>query len=146
MRRLTMCSALLLAGIVLAGPATAEQSFRDAVTVALGSSAPITEKSVPRGDKSTADVVGPILAGLVVTDYQCTGASVVLLWVRVGPNPVSAVCSTAACGALRVGQRVRLQGALVSEPDVEDPGFDPCDRSTWIPGISNVFVATKITK
>lgn len=146
MRHIAMCSALLLAGIVMASPATAGQGYQGAVMVALGSSTQVIEKAVPRADKSSADVVGRILAGQVVTDHLCTGNSVLFLLIQTGGNPVTALCGTQACGSLRVGQRVRLQGRLISAPDVDGPGFNPCDSSTWIPGLNNFFVATKVTK
>lgn len=131
----------------MASPATAGQGYDAAVMVALGNSTQVTVKAaVPRADKSSADVVGQILAGQVVTDHLCTGNSVLFLLVRVGGNPVTALCGTQACGSLRVGQRVRLQGGLISAPNVDSPGFNPCDSNTWIPGLNNFFVATKVTK
>lgn len=146
MRYLSMCTAVLIAGIGFACPATAEQSLQDAVIVALASPTQVLEKAVPRADKSSADVVGQILAGQVVTDYQCSGNSVLFLLIRVSGNPVTAICSTSACGSLRAGQRVRLQGGLISVPNADSPGFNPCDSRTWVPGLSNIFVATKVTK
>jgi len=146
MRYLSMCAALLLVGVGLACPAIAEQSFQDAVIVALAGPTQVLEKAVPRTDKATADVVGQILAGQVVTDYQCSGNSVLFLLIRVSGNPVTAICSTSACSSLRVGQRVRLQGGLISIPNTDSPGFNPCDTSTWVPGLSNIFVATKVTR
>jgi hypothetical protein len=145
MRQISFCSALLLAGC-LAGPATAQQSFQDAAMVKVVDSTQATLKAVPRGEKAAVDVVGPILAGGVITDHLCTGGSVVLLYIKVGPNPIAALCSVSACGQLRIGQRVRLQGGLSFAPDFASPGFDPCDRNTWTAGLTSFFVATKVTK
>lgn len=149
MRYLSMGMAVLLAGITFVAPAAAEQSLQDAVIVALASPTQIvekTEKAVPRTDKASVDVVGQILAGQVVTDYQCSGNSVLFLLIRVNGNPVTAICNNSACGSLRAGQRVRLQGGLISIPNPDSPGFNPCDPSTWVPGLSNIFVATKIIR
>jgi hypothetical protein len=109
-------------------------------------------KAVPRTDKLVVDVIGTITGGTIYEDDGGCGyapGDLLVLFIRAKGKLVSVACAGAAfsvCNATRTGQRLRVQGTLVSAPDVLDPGFDECDPSTWIVGPINFLFPTKITK
>lgn len=150
MRHLSVCASLALAAFCSGGPVAAQQErldHRAALAVARSLSATSGEKAIPRADKVAVDVVGRLVDFEVLTDDECgTGARGVALYVQVGRNFVSAVCTTSACNGLQIGQRARFQGGLAVAPDPTAPGFDPCDARTWVAGPINVFGVVKVTR
>lgn len=109
-------------------------------------------KAVPRTDKLVVDVIGTITGGTIYEDDGGCGyaaGDLLVLFIRTKGRLVSVACTGAAfsvCNATRPGQRLRVQGTLVSAPDVLDPEFDECDPNTWIVGPINFLFPTKITK
>jgi hypothetical protein len=109
-------------------------------------------KAVPRTDKLVVDVIGTIAGGTIYEDDGGCGyaaGDLLVLFIRTKGQLVSVACTGAAfnvCNATRPGQRLRVQGTLVSAPDVLDADFDECDSSTWIVGPINFLFPTKITK
>jgi hypothetical protein len=109
-------------------------------------------KAVPRADKLVVDVIGTIAGGTIYeNDGGCGYAAgdLLVLFIRAKGQLLSVACTGAAfnvCNTTRPGQRLRVQGTLISAPDVLDPDFDECDTSTWIAGPINFLFPTKITK
>jgi hypothetical protein len=107
---------------------------------------------VPKSDKNTAELIGTVVGIDVVTTECGVTATVVALQVKKGlafaPHlPICTGSLVGPCAALRIGQRVKVQGILAPLPDVDQPGFNPCDINTWdffIPAFG--FGVTKITK
>jgi hypothetical protein len=110
-------------------------------------------KAVPRSDKDTVELIGTVAEAYSITD-PCSGNPVRVVWVtsRAAPlNPVGGGCagpSFSACASLKPGQRVRLQGILLTLPDPTTPGFNACDPGTWfLPQAPlQTFLVTKVTK
>jgi hypothetical protein len=110
-------------------------------------------KAVPRGDKAAVEIIGTVADAYSITD-KCSGSPVRVVWVtsKAAPlNPVGAGCaggSFGSCASLHPGQRVRLQGVLVTLPDPTALGFNVCDPSTWLLplGPLETFLVTKVTK
>jgi len=109
-------------------------------------------KAVPRSDKLVVDIVGTVAGGTIYSDDGGCGYApndLLVLFIRAKGQLMSVACAGAAfnvCNATRPGQRLRIQGTLVSAPDVLDPNFDECDASTWIVGPINFLFPTKISK
>jgi hypothetical protein len=148
MKYLSVSLALILAALsFLSSPASAQQTLQDSALIAVSRSLQSGEKALPRANRATVDVVGKVVDSEVLSDTFCnTGSRVTVLFVQVGKSLVSTVCGTADCASVRVGQRARFQGTLVTAPDPLDPAFEPCDTDTWVPGPLNVFVATKVSR
>jgi len=129
--------------------ATAHSAIQAAVIVRAVDQA----KGVPRGDKDAVEIIGTVVDAYSITD-PCSGNPVRVVWVtsKAAPlNPVGGGCagpSFASCASLRPGQRVRLQGVLLTLPDPTSPGFNACDPGTWFlpPAPLQTFLVTKVTK
>lgn len=115
----------------------------------------ITGNAVPRADKNTAEFIGAVLEIDDIGFTEC-GDRAVVLWLRVTKPvniPVPLVCAGNSmvnfCLTLKKSQRVRFQGFLSLLPEnINEPGFDSCDISTWgepAPG-AFVFIPTKISR
>jgi hypothetical protein len=111
------------------------------------------QAKVPRGDKDSVEIIGTVADAYSITD-PCSGNPVRIVWVssKAAPlNPVGGGCagpSFATCASLLVGQRVRLQGILLTLPDPTTSGFNACDPGTWFlpPAPLQTFLITKVTK
>lgn len=152
---------VIIVGLVLPSLAQAAQGPNVANTkspVVLSQGAAIAraldqEKAVPRGDKDAVELIGTVTEGYSITD-PCSGTPIIVVWVASKAAPLSPVgggCagpSFAPCASLRVGQRVRLQGILLTLPDPTTPGFNACDPNTWFlpPVPLQTFLVTKVLK
>jgi hypothetical protein len=115
------------------------------------------EKAVSSKDKATIEMIGTVYSVSLV-DSGCVGAlgspvAFVTLYSKAAPlGWVGVGCAGGTLGpclGLTPGKRVRIQGSAALMPDVNAPGFDPCNVDTWqLPevGSLNVLIATKITK
>jgi hypothetical protein len=110
------------------------------------------EKAVSRTDKLTVDITGAIHQRTLYSEDGCgygAGGDVLILFMWVKERWLSVACTgsvLSACAKTRPGQRIRVQGTLVSAPDFLHPDFDACDPDTWFVGPVNFIFATKVTK
>lgn len=111
-----------------------------------------TGQAVSRQDKVTVDITGTIQAGTIYSSDGACGYEpndVLVLWIQAKGQWVSVTCAgntLNTCLNTRIGQRIRVQGSMLTAPDFLDADFDACDTSTWYPGPVNFFLATKVTK
>jgi hypothetical protein len=110
------------------------------------------EKVVPRTDKLTAELVGTVRD--TFAESPC-GPQEALVVLEVNgrlpyPMPAGVVCAGALvpqCLAFKAGQRIHVQGVLVSVPDPSTPGFNKCDPGTWTQFTPTfAFAVTKILR
>lgn len=159
MRKLAV---IVTAGLTFASAAKAAQDANTKATVSalVSSQAAVIsraaldqDKAVPRVDKDAVEVIGTVRDLYQITD-PCSGNPVLVVWVASSAaplNPVGGGCagpSLGACASLRIGQRVRFQGLLLTLPDPTVPGFNACDQGTWfLPRAPlQTFLVTKVLK
>jgi hypothetical protein len=159
MRKLAL---IVMVGMALPSAAKADQNANTKATVStlvfsqaavISRAALDQDKAVPRVDKDAVEVIGTVRDIYQITD-RCSGNSVMVVWIASSAaplNPVGGGCagpSLSACASLRIGQRVRFQGLLLTLPDPTTPGFNACDQGTWfLPKAPlQTFLVTKVLK